>query len=68
MPSNPAVRQYDQIIGIGILALFALGIVFGFVFQNWELLESWVPTAAIALIIYLIYRFVRAVEHIAYES
>lgn len=68
MPSNHVVRRYDQIIGVGIVALFALSIAYGFLFENWELFGTWMPIAGIVLVIYLFYRFVLAVEYIAYNS
>lgn len=68
MPSNQAVRRYDQVIGIGIVALLALSTAFGFLFENWEFFETWLPVVGLALVIYLFYRFVLAVEYFAYDS
>ena len=68
MPSNQAVRNYDPVIGLGIVAVFALGIGFGYLFEDWEFFWTWMPIVGIALVIFLFYRFVLAVEFFAYNS
>jgi hypothetical protein len=68
MPSNHVVRTYDRVVGIGLGALIAAGLVAGYAFENWEIVETWIPVAGVAVVVYLLYRFVLAVEHIAYDS
>lgn len=68
MPSNQDVRDAEPIIGYVVGGLIAIGLLSGIVLQNWAIWSVWVPLAITAIVIYLFYRLVLAVEYLAYGS
>ncbi len=68
MPRSDAIQPEDVLIGLALVLLIVLGLLAGFAFENWVLLETWVPFAVLVLLIYLFYRLVIAVEFMAYRQ
>ncbi|WP_436348923.1 hypothetical protein [Natronorubrum sp. FCH18a] len=68
MPPNQDVRDAEPVIGYIVGGLIVLGLLSGIILGNWAIWSLWVPLAVTAIVIYLFYRLVLAVEHIAYDS
>lgn len=68
MSSTEYAREYDRLIGLGITALIGVGILSAALLRNWALIETGIPIVVLVLVIYLFYRLVVAVEHLAYDD
>lgn len=68
MPSTQSLRDAERTIGLFAVLLVAAGLFFGVLLRNWDVLERGVPLVVVVVVLYLFYRLVVAVEHIAYES
>ncbi|QLK25374.1 hypothetical protein HYG81_14965 [Natrinema zhouii] len=68
MPSNQDVRDAEPLIGYIVGALIAIGFFSGIILGNWAIWTVWIPLAITAIVIYLFYRLVLAVEYLAYDS
>ncbi|MUW14464.1 hypothetical protein GJ633_07115 [Halorubrum sp. CBA1125] len=68
MPSNQQIRRYDGKIGISIIGLLAVGLIVGVLYNNWAVIETWLPYVLAGFFIILFYRLVVAVEHLAYDK
>jgi inner membrane protein involved in colicin E2 resistance len=68
MPSNQQFRRFDGKFGISLICLFAVGLVVGFLYNNWTVIETWVPYVLTGVFILLFYRLVVAVEHLTYDN
>lgn len=68
MPSNQQIRRHDGKIGISIIGLCAVGLVVGVLYAQLTIIETLLSYLLIGVFIFLFYRLVVAVEHLAYAN